>query len=92
MLPRPHRSPRDSHHAVDQDFDSLILRIRRLAAHRGYDRDALLSPMLKRLIPLGKLSGDPLTDTAELRKRLTGAAPDLPLAPFAPDRFEAAHV
>ncbi|GEP11370.1 hypothetical protein [Methylobacterium gnaphalii] len=76
MLPRPHRSPKDSYQAGDLDFDSLILRIRRLAAHRGYDRDALLSPMLKRLIPAGRLSGDALADTAELRKRLRGAALD----------------
>ncbi|MCE4226024.1 hypothetical protein HCU64_19925 [Methylobacterium sp. C25] len=76
MQPRPHRSPRDSFRSVEQDFDALILRIRRLAAHRGYSREALLSPMLKRLIPAGRLSGDALADTEELRKRLTGAALD----------------
>ncbi|GLS44429.1 hypothetical protein [Methylobacterium brachythecii] len=76
MQPRPHRSPNAGYHAVDQDFDPLILRIRRLVAHRGYDREALLSPMLKRLIPAAKLSGDALADAEQLRKRLTGAALD----------------
>jgi hypothetical protein len=76
MLPRPNRSPNAGYRTVDQDLDALILRIRRLTAHRGYNREALLSPMLKRIIPVGKLSGDPTADTATLYQRLSSAALD----------------
>lgn len=76
MLLRPWRSPVGGHRGVDQDFDALIVRIRRLAAHRGYDRDALMSPMLKRLMPTKRPSKDPAMETAELRRHLQSAGLD----------------
>ncbi|GJE54669.1 MULTISPECIES: hypothetical protein [Methylobacterium] len=76
MLLRPRRSPAAGYRAADQDFDALIGRIRRLAAHRGYDRDALMSPMLRRLMPAKRPSKDPAAETAELRKRLKEAGLD----------------
>ncbi|GEP00104.1 hypothetical protein [Methylobacterium haplocladii] len=70
MLSRNLRPPGLGYNAVDQDVDRLIVRIHRLAAHRGYDREALVSPMLKRLMPTKRPSGDPVAETAALRTRL----------------------
>lgn len=76
MISRYWQSPADDKHNVDQDLDALILRIRRLAAHRGYDREALMSPMLKRLMPLKRPTSDALADMTELRARLNSAGLD----------------
>jgi hypothetical protein len=87
-MSRHWRSPVESYKGADQDFDQLILRMRRLLAHRGYDRSALLSPMLKRILPVGRLSGDALADAAELRRRLQEAQLDAKTVAYVTESVE----
>ncbi len=76
-MPSRHlRRPVAGYNAADENIDRLIVGIRRLVAHRGYDREALVSPMLKRLLPPNRPSGDPAAETATLRGRLKAACPD----------------
>lgn len=76
MLSRNLRSPVAGYNAADQELERLIVCIRRLAAHRGYDRDAMMSPMLKRLMPTKRPAGEPAAETAALRTRLDAAGLD----------------
>ncbi|WP_336488974.1 hypothetical protein [Methylobacterium nigriterrae] len=55
-------------------IEDLVLRIRQLIRHRGYDRDKIVSAMLKRYLPS---SGGPgWTGETALRQSLTKAQLD----------------
>ena len=57
------------------DLDDLVLRIRRLIQHRGFDRSQIGSPLLKRLTPeRGPAAG--AVAEADLRQRLETARLD----------------
>lgn len=76
MLSRHLRSPVLGYNDAEQPVDRLIVRLRRLAAHRGYEREALISPMLKRLMPAKRPAGDAVAETAALRGRIQAAELD----------------
>jgi hypothetical protein len=76
MPPRERRPSVSGYNAVGPDYEPLIERICRLAAHRGYDRQELMSPMLKRLMPVKRVANAPIAETADLRQRIRDAKLD----------------
>ncbi|WP_407531076.1 hypothetical protein [Methylobacterium oryzisoli] len=56
-----------------QGADSLVLHLRRLVQHRGYDRSLIVSEVLRRLLAPG-FGGAPSPD--DLRARLAATSPD----------------
>lgn len=54
--------------------DDLVARMGRLAVHRGFVREAIASPMLKRLMPRERLAKRAAFETS-LRRRLESEKP-----------------
>ena len=75
MLRRQHSLASRYLTGTEPSYDDLVLRIRRLVQHRGYDRATIGSPLLKRLAPSRAAYGQPFPE-ADLRRRLEGAALD----------------
>lgn len=75
MLRRQHSLSSRYLTGTQPNYDDLVLRIRRLVQHRGYDRARLGSPLLKRLAPSRSVYGQPFPE-ADLRRRIAGAGLD----------------
>lgn len=59
---------------AEQDRDRLARALRRLLRHRGYDRDGVVSEMLKRLLAPSYTPGGPTVE--ELRARVDAVCVD----------------
>ena len=76
MLWRDRLPPARGYTSSDRALDALVVRMHRLALHRGYDRRELGSPLLQRLMPLRRPAGSPAADIADLHRSLKQASLD----------------
>lgn len=76
------------------DLDRLVVHLRQLAGHRGFDRDRVSSPLLRRFLP-GSLAGRRDFTEGVARKRLVEARLDPNAVTYlirsARDELAAAH-